>query len=196
MQLEAQLADAIADREERLRDLEIAAQKEALQAEIDLINQKADEEASLLDEQQAAIEEAYAERLTDASLQAEAEKLIMEGSQEELLALLSTYATDYDAVGQTLGESLLEGFQSKVGDITTWFESFNDQLATLQEQWTSTALAGIDSFATDYASRVESQTVTVEQTVNFNQVAESPSEISKRMAEANQALADELLTQL
>ena len=45
--------------------------------------------------------------MEEAALRAEAEKLILSQSQDELLSLLEQYAPDYDALGQTLGEKLL-----------------------------------------------------------------------------------------
>ena len=53
--------------------------------------------------------------MKDAALQAEAEKLILTQSQDELLSLISSYAPEYDALGQTLGEKLLDGFKRKGG---------------------------------------------------------------------------------
>ena len=98
-----QLDQAMESREERLARLALQDQKDALRAEIDQIEKKADSQLEALDREQEAIEAAYEERMKDAALQAEAEKLILTQSQDELLSLISSYAPEYDALGQTLG---------------------------------------------------------------------------------------------
>ena len=64
----------------------------------------------------------------------EGEKLLMTKSQDEIMDLLYEYVPEYDALGKSMGEKLLEGFQSRVGSITDWFRAFNDQLARMQEE--------------------------------------------------------------
>ena len=190
--LQQQLDEAVASREERLRKLELKQQKEALQGEIEKIKDQASEKIRELDGEQDAIERAYEERLKAASLQAEAEKLLMTKSQDEIMNLLYEYVPEYDALGKSMGEKLMEGFQSKVGSIADWFRSFNDQLARMQE-----ALAGTMNAATDrfYESRREtgSQSGTggamvVQQTVNFYEPVESPSQVARRMEDVNDQL--------
>ena len=148
--LQQQLDEAVASREERLRKLELKQQKEALQEEIERIRDQASEKIKELDGEQDAIEKAYEERLKAASLQAEAEKLLMTKSQDEIMDLLYEYVPEYDALGKSMGEKLLEGFQSKVGSITDWFRGFNDQLARMQEELAGTMNAATDRF---YESR-------------------------------------------
>jgi len=150
--LQQQLDEAVASREERLRKLELKQQKEALQEEIEKIRDQASEKIKELDGEQDAIEKAYEERLKAASLQAEAEKLLMTKSQDEIMDLLYEYVPEYDALGKSMGEKLLEGFQSKVGSITDWFRGFNDQLARMQEELAGTMNAATDRF---YESRRE-----------------------------------------
>ncbi len=148
--LQQQLDEAVASREERLRKLELKQQKEALQEEIEKIRDQASEKIKELDGEQDAIEKAYEERLKAASLQAEAEKLLMTKSQDEIMDLLYEYVPEYDALGKSMGEKLLEGFQSKVGSITDWFRGFNDQLARMQEELAGSLNAATDRF---YESR-------------------------------------------
>ena len=148
--LQQQLDEAVASREERLRKLELKQQKEALQEEIEKIRDQASEKIKELDGEQDAIEKAYEERLKAASLQAEAEKLLMTKSQDEIMDLLYEYVPEYDALGKSMGEKLLEGFQSKVGSIADWFRGFNDQLARMQEELAGSLNAAADRF---YESR-------------------------------------------
>lgn len=190
--LQQQLDEAVASREERLRKLELKQQKEALQEEIEKIRDQASEKIKELDGEQDAIEKAYEERLKAASLQAEAEKLLMTKSQDEIMDLLYEYVPEYDALGKSMGEKLLEGFQSKVGSITDWFRGFNDQLARMQEELSGSLNAATDRF---YESRRDTAgqsgaggAPVVQQTVNFYEPVESPSQVARRMEDVNDQL--------
>lgn len=190
--LQQQLDEAVASREERLRKLELKQQKEALQEEIEKIRDQASEKIKELDGEQDAIEKAYEERLKAASLQAEAEKLLTTKSQDEIMDLLYEYVPEYDALGKSMGEKLLEGFQSKVGSITDWFRAFNDQLARMQEELAGTMNAATDRF---YESRRDTAgqggaggAPVVQQTVNFYEPVESPSQVARRMEDVNDQL--------
>lgn len=190
--LQQQLDEAISSREERLRKLELKQQKEALQEEIEKIRDQASKKIKELDGEQDAIEKAYEERLKAASLQAEAEKLLMTKSQDEIMDLLYEYVPEYDALGKSMGEKLLEGFQSKVGSITDWFRGFNDQLARMQEELAGSLNAATDRF---YESRRDTAgqsgaggAPVVQQTVNFYEPVESPSQVARRMEDVNDQL--------
>ena len=131
--------------------------------------------------------------MKDAALQAEAEKLILTQSQDELLSLISSYAPEYDALGQTLGEKLLDGFKEKVGEIAQWFDAFNARMLEVQQQMAQTAQSAADTFydgrQTAQAAQSAAPAVTVNQTVEFNQPVETPAQVARRMEEVNEALA-------
>lgn len=191
--LRQQLDQALESREERLARLELEDQKEALRAQIDQIEQAAESELAALDREQEAIEAAYADRMEEAALRAEAEKLILSQSQDELLSLLEQYAPDYDALGQTLGEKLLDGFARGAGDVAAWFEDFSARLAGAQAQMAALAQSAADTFydgrQTAQAAQSPAPAVTVNQTVEFNQPVETPAQVARRMEEVNEALA-------
>lgn len=191
--LRQQLDQALESREERLARLELEDQKEALRAQIEQIEQAAQSELSALDREQEAIEAAYADRMEEAALRAEAEKLILSQSQDELLSLLEQYAPDYDALGQTLGEKLLDGFARGAGDVAAWFEDFSARLAGAQAQMAALAQSAADTFydghRTAQAAQAAAPAVTVNQTVEFNQPVETPAQVARRMEEVNEALA-------
>lgn len=191
--LQQQLDQTLESREERLARLELEDQKEALRAQIDQIEQAAESELTALDREQEAIEAAYADRMEEAALRAEAEKLILSQSQDELLSLLEQYAPDYDALGQTLGEKLLDGFARGAGDVAAWFEDFSARLAGAQAQMAALAQSAADTFCdgrrTAQAAQAAVPAVTVNQTVEFNQPVETPAQVARRMEEVNEALA-------
>ena len=192
--LRQQLDQALESREERLARLELEDQKEALRAQIEQIEQAAESELTALDREQEAIEAAYADRMEEAALRAEAEKLILSQSQDELLSLLEQYAPDYDALGQTLGEKLLDGFARGAGDVAAWFEDFSARLAGAQAQMAALAQSAADTFydgrrTAQAAQSPATPAVTVNQTVEFNQPVETPAQVARRMEEVNEALA-------
>lgn len=193
--LQQQLEQAIESREERLKKQERDDQKDALREEIKGINERADAEIKALDDEQKTIEEQYAERMKPAALQAEAERLIMTQSQDQIISLLGEYAPEYDALGKTLGEKLLDGFKSKVSDVVSWFASLNNQLYAIQEQAAAEAISSADAFYASQQNRAQSAqdpvmpgSTVVNQTVNFNEPVETASQAARRVAEANENL--------
>lgn len=190
--LTEQLEAAIESREARLRRLALADQKSALQDEITRIDERMEDEISALDKQTEAAERAYEERLRQASLEAEAQKLIMQSSQSELLELLGEFAPEYGNLGRTLGERMADGFREKVGDIVGWFDGFNKQMAAAQASVAASLSSATDAF---YAGRSASSAgaqqtaaggayggVSINQTTVINQPVETPTRAPRRRA--------------
>lgn len=190
-QLEKQLEQAMGDREKRLRRQELEDRKAALEEEAELIRRQAEDELNKLDAQEAAVEAAYEQRLEQAALEAEAEKLILAGNQQEILSLLEGFAPGYDQLGRTLGERLLSGFESTVGNVVGWFESLTGQLEAAQEGAARSAAgaSGAGAVRLSGGSRSGAE-VTIRQTVNFHQPVESPGDLARRMESVNQALGE------
>lgn len=189
--LEEQLADAIADREKRLRKQELEDQKAALRQQAEDVELQAQQELDKLDAEEAAIEKLYEKRLEQAALEAEAEKLIMENSQQEILALLKTYVPEYDLLGRSMGERMMDGFKSAIGSVADWFNGLSGQLDSAWSQMVQTAGQSATLLAAQSGSAaVSSPQVNINQTVNFNQPVESPGDVARRMESVNQALGE------
>lgn len=180
--LTQQLDQALESREERLRSQALEDEKEALRAQIEAIEKEADARLDALEREEADVEAAYAQRMEEAALRAEAEKLILTQSQDELLSLIESYAPAYDAAGQTLGEKLLEGFSEKVGSIAQWFEDFNAQIARAQAEVAGASQEAAERF-------YQERGLTVHQTVTFNEPVDSPAQVARRVEQANRELA-------
>ncbi len=180
--LQQQLDQALESREERLRSQALEDEKEALRAQIEAIEKEADARLDALEREEADVEAAYAQRMEEAALRAEAEKLILTQSQDELLSLIESYAPAYDAAGQTLGEKLLEGFSEKVGSIAQWFEDFNAQIARAQAEVAGASQEAAERF-------YQERGLTVHQTVTFNEPVDSPAQVARRVEQANRELA-------
>lgn len=185
------LEEEIAKKEEALAKWQAKNERDdlktALQEQAKLANEISQEEQRVLREQQQANNEYYAELMKDAALRAEAEKQMMASTQDEILQLMRDYLPDYDALGQSMGERLVDGFRSKVGDIDTWMQAMMGGLGSQQ----SAAAAAANAAASAYWSSRGGQAalpvipgVTDMPTgsmppmvINFNQPIESPAEV-------------------
>ena len=130
----ADLNDAIANRNERLRREEMAAQRESLIRQIKAIRDAAEtrkeqlerdlqaQKTAFVAEYEAAKENLelrkrdlaafYSSKLEMSALRSEAEKIIIANNQQEIVALLKTYGDMYEDSGKTLGERFFTGFRS------------------------------------------------------------------------------------
>ncbi len=134
-ELEKELSDIYKDRErreykksldikrEQLTE-ELAEHKKAKDEELKQLQNSIDEQLTygkkIYESQVANLEENlidlqnfYNKKLEKANLNAEAEKIIMDNNQQEIITLLSNYGSQYELVGQSLGERLLQGFKDK-----------------------------------------------------------------------------------
>ncbi len=191
-QITRQLAAAQEEYEAWLAKTAREEEKTALEAQLAAVNERAQAELDALDTQAGAIREAYARRLETAALEAEAEKELMTGTQEELLSLIAAYAPDYNAAGQTLGEQLLNGFLEKVGSVEGWTDTLNGMIAAVQESLNTAMQSAAESFYTGHAGTAAAG-VTITQQNTFNTPVESPADTAYRIRQANEALAAQLL---
>ena len=189
--LEEQLQQVMEDREKRLRRQELEDQKDALRQQAEEVERRTQQELDKLDEEESSIEKIYEKRLDAAALEAEAEKLIMENSQQEILSLLSTYVPEYDLLGRTMGERLLDGFQRTVGNVVSWFGQLSKQVDSVWNGLVSSAGQNV-SLAGGQAGAGASRPpeVNIVQNVSFNQPVESPGDVARRMESVNQALGE------
>ena len=114
----------------------------------------------------------------------------MQDSQQQIIDLIKSYAPEYDALGKTFGEKLMDGFLSQVGRIEDWMGQFNAAIQSAQQQMASASLQAADAF---YSTRPAAQTVQVEQHCVFNTPVESPADTARRIRRANEELGMQLL---
>ena len=189
--LEEQLRQAVEEREKRLRRQELEDQKDALRQQAEEVELRAQQEMDKLDVEEAAIEKLYEKRLDAAALEAEAEKLIMENSQQEILALLNAYVPEYDLLGRTMGERLLSGFQNTVGNVVSWFGQLSKQVDNVWTGLVNTAGQAVPHMGSQTGAGTSSPPeVNIVQNVSFNQPVESPGDVARRMESVNQALGE------
>ncbi len=191
-QLTAQLQDAQAAYEAWLTQNARDDQKAALQEQLNAVNERANAELDALTEQADAVNAAYEEQLQAAAIRAEAEKQLMAGTQEDILELITAFAPDYNAAGQTLGEQMLAGFAEKAGSISGWMENLNAMILNMQQSLNAALQSAADGFYAEHASTAASG-VTITQQNTFNTPVESPADTAWRIKQANEQLAAALL---
>lgn len=164
--------------------------KAALQDQIDAINDTVQAEEDKLNKQLEANNAYYDELTKEQNLQAEAQRLLMNSNQQQILALLKSFAPDYNLTGQTLGEQLYKGFASKVGSIETWFDRLTQKFSAYQDQVASVAMAAADKFYRVHGvpSRMQTAPATGRVTttgptmhIYFNQPVQSPTEVRREL---------------
>ncbi|ABQ23656.1 phage tail tape measure protein [Clostridium kluyveri] len=152
-QLQKQLDTAITDRNKRLHEQEIEDQKAALEVEkqnqLDSLDTIYEAKKKDLEKQLQDIKDFYAKKLDATNLEAEAEKMVMEGNQEEIIEILKSYSSDYESAGKTLGEKLFEGFRSKIEGITDMISNITAQINAARDEAIQIAQ---DSIVSDYVS--------------------------------------------
>lgn len=116
------IKDKLAEETQAIKD-QLAAKKEIMQQEYEAqqanINAIYAAQKASLDQQLLDAQYHYNKLLEAKSLQAEAEKMIIQNQQEEILVLLDEFGEGYQAAGQTLGEKLVAGFKPKVDEISS-----------------------------------------------------------------------------
>lgn len=121
----------------------------------------------IIEKQQADWKAFYDKKLQDATLQAEAEKLVMDNNQKEIVELLHTYEPEYLAAGQSLGEKLVEGFAPKIQAIKDMIASINAEISAARSNAISAmATASQASSAISAASSSNSKGTTNNSTTN------------------------------
>lgn len=91
----------------------------------------------------------YTNKLTDANLEAESEKMIMDNNQKEIVALLNSYGEQYKQAGQTLGDKLVEGFTPAIEQIKGMISSITSQISEARDS----TISAMSSGATESVSK-------------------------------------------
>ena len=166
------------EEQERLRKEQVQAQKEELQMKMDAVTDTANARRTALEAELDVINENY-DKLTSAlSLRAQAEKIIMQQSQQDIIALITSYAPEYNLTGKSIGESLYDGFKSKVDAIYDYVEEVMSAIINYQNTAKRIAAEAADNFEAAYknsqsASALPTSTI-INYTSNFNVPVESP----------------------
>jgi len=105
------LRDQIAAAEENAQ-VQIDAAQAASDQEIEFLRQKADAREKIMQNEADAARAIYERQTDDYAIEAEARVLLEKGAQDEIVALLESYAPQWRTAGQTLGEQLVDGLRA------------------------------------------------------------------------------------
>lgn len=193
-----QLQDKLKEETEAIKK-QLEQKKEIMaaeyQAQQDTINQIYAAQKASLDQQLLDTQAHYAKLLEAKSIQAEAEKMIIQNQQEDILELLDDFGDGYQAAGQTLGEKLIAGFKPKVDEISSMIAGVIAQIDAARSAALSlmaTPVAGGGSSKSSSGSSNSDTPVVwgkvVEVTNNFNTPVTSPSDVSRAARQAARSL--------
>ncbi|MCM3291820.1 phage tail tape measure protein [Paenibacillus sp. MER 180] len=201
--------DALKEQEKTIRDKlkeetdlikqQLAEKKEIMQldrdAELERINQIAEAQKVALDQQLAATQEHYNQLLSAKNLQAEAEKMIVQNQQEDIIELLKGFGDSYNITGQTLGEKMYQGFAKEVNKIQELISNINRQIDSARSAAVSalnSVSSGNSSNSSGSSSSNKSDSGPIKGIVvnnTFNSPVTSPSDVSRASTTAAQRLA-------
>ncbi|MBY6871682.1 phage tail tape measure protein [Clostridium botulinum] len=144
IEIQKELNNLLKEREKRIHKEKLEKQKEQLQKEkeneLKNINSIYESNRQSLEKQLEDYRSFCAKKTNDAALQAEAERIIMDNNQKEIIELLHSYEEAYQQAGQSLGEKLVEGFKPKI-------EELKDMIASIQESFEVARNSALNSMA-------------------------------------------------
>jgi hypothetical protein len=195
--LQEQIAAAQEDLDAYLLRIQREDQRKALEAEIERIEEEAAAKEEALNEELNGIDAFYEELMKAANLNAEAQRMLTEGTQEEIIDLLKSYAPDYNITGRTLAEELMEGFiaglESGGMSVEAWFGGIVDSFTQHQRELARLANEAADAFwasrgggNADFGAQPSAAAVTAVNpassiVVNFYQPIEKPSDVTRAL---------------
>ncbi len=188
-QLEKQIEKAQEDWEKVQKGWAKDDKRKELEEQLKGVEEQAQKEIDALEKESERVDSVYDDMMKEQSLAAEAQKVLMQSTQEELLDLLGSYAPDYEAAGKSLGEKLYEGFQEAFGNITAWFDQIDARFEEMAEKAQEAAFGKTSSLQAAGEHTADVSKPEIHQTVNFNQPVESPAEFTRRMQQVGEELA-------
>lgn len=119
--------------------------KEEQQARLDSINDKYNKEKEYLNNRLIAIQENYDKEREMVAKNAQEMLLNTEAHQAEIINLLKTYGDEYELLGTTWGERVVEAFEEKVQGIVSTVEKLNAQINSAINSKISAISGGVTS---------------------------------------------------
>ncbi|MHB9924823.1 phage tail tape measure protein [Clostridium botulinum] len=131
-EMQQELNNLLKEREKRLHREQLEEQKKKLEKEkedkLQNINSIYESNKKNLEKQLEDYRDFCEKRTQDAVLQAQAEKMIMDNNQKEIVELLHSYSKEYEYAGQTLGQKLVDGFSPKIQEIKDMIASITAEI--------------------------------------------------------------------
>lgn len=159
--------------------------KQEQDAQIASINFVAEQKKKSLEADLVAHQQHYANLLLARNLQAEAEKMIIQNQQKEILALLNDFGEDYNRAGRTLGEEMYEGFAAEVNKIQALINQIQAQIAAAR----AAAMSAMASAGSSAGGSTANTTTNITVQNSFNAPVTSPSDVARATQKTAQQLA-------
>ena len=202
-QLQKELNRLDKEEAERLLKEERKAQKEALQQQLDDVKKQSQEQQDALQKELDAIGDNYDKLTSSFNLRAETERTMLQSSQKQMIELIKSYAPEYNLAGQSIGESLYNGFYGKYKSIETMVTQIGNFMDSYQRDLARTANTAADNFWANRAEYEAELTAKASQSaqpanqsislvVNFNEPVESPIQVRRQMEAVVDNLAAEI----
>ena len=149
-QLQKELNRLDKEEAERLAEQQRQAQKKVIEGRIEAVKGQSQATQERLNKELNKLGEKY-EKLTDSfSLKAQAQKLIADSTQKQIVSLIKSYASDYEIAGNTIGDALYNGMKTKMDNISAYVDGIFGKIEAYQRKMANTANASADRF---WASR-------------------------------------------
>ncbi|WP_195604408.1 phage tail tape measure protein [Clostridium tyrobutyricum] len=162
-ELQQELDDLNKTEERRHAKENLDKQKDDLQKQIDQLKENNDTMIK-------NIEEFYSNKLKDANLDAETQKMLVNNNQTEIVNLLKSYGKDYELAGSTLGDRLVTGFKGSLTSISNMISNLKSQINSLSM---NVDLSSISPLSTNVSNTITSsniqQAYTIPQNIQSNQ---------------------------
>ncbi|AWZ48459.1 phage tail tape measure protein [Clostridiaceae bacterium 14S0207] len=192
--LQKELNKSIAERNKRLHREDIENKKLSLeqkkQNEINNINTLYEANKNNLEKQLSDTKKFYDQKLRMTNLQAEAEKIIIDNNQQEIVKLIKSYDKDYENAGKTLGQRLADGMKEKINPVIDMIASIEKRISALRTEELKGAIntakyspiSSMGSGSINNSTTTNSKTVVNHNSITFNSPkALSPSEIRRNI---------------
>ena len=192
-QYEKELNRLAKKEQERLQKEQLEEKKTELQSQIEDVHSTADARREALNAELEAINENYDELTSALSLRAQAEQIIMQQSQKDIVSLITSYAPDYNLAGQNIGESLYNGVKEKVDSIYSYVADVMTAITDYQERAKAVATQAAADFEAAYqksrSSGATTNTTVVNYTSNFNTPVQSPVQTKRAIESTASSIA-------
>lgn len=188
-QIEKEIARLDLAENERLYNLQIEEQKKALQEQQEAAKKLSAQQQELLTAQKDETLRQYEELMSDFALQAAARKTILNSEQKEIINLINTYASDYEMLGTTIGESMYNAFAKQVDDIVAYVDTVAKKTDTIIER--NDASRALNRYVNQSEQRQEAvEQNSVDKAEGINKIQEAVSSFAKMIDQISASAAD------
>ena len=213
--IEKQIAALDKEENERLFEQQTEERRHSLEEQQEEVKRLSDEKQSALSETLSNVTSQYEKLTNNMALQGQARNMITSQSSQSIADFINRYAPQYETLGQSIGDSLLNGIKSKVGSISDYVSGIAKATDTVSERNTAAAL--LQSFINSYSSRIASYrdqmnsigtaaaqsfngynqdsssgSAAVYMTVNFNDKVNSPIEVKRQLESVGYTIAKQI----